>query len=82
MPSRKIRDVSPVFPEGAAPGTVILEAMIDVDGRVKEVMVLRGAPDLAAAAIQAVQQWEYTPARLNGKPVELMMTITVTFSGD
>jgi outer membrane biosynthesis protein TonB len=35
---------------------------------------------LDAAAVQAVQQWRYTPTELNGVPVQVLMTIFVRFT--
>jgi protein TonB len=37
-------------------------------------------PLLDQAALAAVRQWRYTPTRLNGVPVEVVMTVTVTFT--
>ena len=37
-------------------------------------------PQLDKAALDAVMQWSYTPTLLNGEPVEVIMTVTVTFS--
>jgi protein TonB len=61
-------------------GTVILEAVLDVTGRVHSVRVLRSVPLLDHAAISAVREWRYTPTELNGVPVQVLMTITVNFS--
>ena len=36
-------------------------------------------PELAQAAINAVRQWRYEPALLNGQPIETATTITVNF---
>lgn len=44
-------------------GTVILEAVIGIDGAVREVRALRPAPFLEAAVVEAVQQWLFTPTR-------------------
>lgn len=80
----KIRDASPAYPVIAqaarVQGTVILEAVIDVDGKVQNLRVLRSIPLLDQAAIAAVQQWEYSPTRLNGVAVPVIMTVTVTFT--
>jgi protein TonB len=35
---------------------------------------------LDQAALEAVRQWRYTPTLLNGQPVEVVMTVTVTFT--
>jgi periplasmic protein TonB len=81
---RKIVHVAPEYPEIAkragVGGTVILEAVLDVAGRVEQVRVLRSVALLDDAAIRAVQQWRYTATELNGVPVPVLMTITVTFS--
>lgn len=79
----KIRDAQPVYPtlalQSRIQGTVILEATLDESGRVQNLRVLRSHPLLAQAAVDAVSQWEYTPTLLNGVPVSVIMTVTVTF---
>ena len=81
---KKIKDVKPVYPEEAknagVQGIVILEAIIGTDGSVQEAKVLRPVPMLDKAALDAVIQWRYTPTLLNGEPVEVVMTLTVTFT--
>ena len=59
---------------------VILEAIVGTDGSVKSAQVLRGHPLLDEAAVDAVQQWRYTPTLLNGVPVDVVMTVTVNFT--
>ena len=82
-PPTKIRDVAPVYPPLAQSvgqrGIVIIEATIGVDGSVVDARVLRSVPLLDEAALQAVRQWLYTPTRLNGEPVPVVMTVTVNF---
>jgi len=34
---------------------------------------------LDEAALEAVRKWEYTPTLLNGEPVSVLMTVTVSF---
>jgi protein TonB len=80
----QLRRVNPIYPAEAqaarVQGVVILEAVIGVDGRVEDARVLRSIPLLDQAAIDAVQQWEYTPTLLNGAPVPVIMTVTVQFT--
>jgi protein TonB len=80
----RVKDVPPVYPEIArksrVQGVVILEATIGADGRVQEARVLRSVPLLDQAAVNAVQSWEYTPTLLNGRPVPIIMTVTVKFT--
>ena len=82
-PPQKIRDVAPRYPPIAqasrVEGVVILEATIDEDGSVRDVRVLRGKPLLDDAAAEAVRQWRFTPTRLNGQAVPVVMTVTVSF---
>jgi periplasmic protein TonB len=84
QPPQKTRYVMPLYPALARAagreGTVILEAVISEEGRVQHVKVLRSIPLLDQAAIDAVRQWEFTPSRLNGQPVAVVMTVTVTFT--
>lgn len=80
---RKIRDQAPAYPEVAkqarVEGVVILEAVISPEGRVTEVKVLRGSPLLDDAAVNAVKNWVYSPTLLNGVPVPIVMSVTVSF---
>lgn len=62
-------------------GAVIVEAIIDVEGRVTNVRVLRGLPmGLDQAAVDAIQQWRFKPAMLQGQPVKVYYTLTVNFT--
>ena len=82
-PPVKLRDVAPVYPAIAqaarVAGVVIIETIIDADGRVQSARVLRSIPLLDAAALAAVTQWTYTPTLLNGTAVPVIMTVTVRF---
>ena len=84
-PPRQIKRVEPIYPRDAVAsrtgGMVILEAVIDTQGKVKNLTVLRHVtPALDQAAMVAVQQWEYEPVLLNGTPIEVIFTVTVNFS--
>jgi len=82
-PPQKTKDVTPQYPRAATAervtGVVILDVLVDPDGSVAVVEVLRSVPGLDNAAVAAVQQWEYTPTLLNGVPVPVIMTVTVNF---
>jgi protein TonB len=81
---RKIKDVKPVYPAEAKAagiqGIIILEAIIAPDGRVLDARPLRSIPELGAAAVEAVKQWEFVPTLLNGQPVPIIMSVTVNFT--
>ena len=78
------KHVNPVFPEDAlqarVQGVVILEIVVDGEGKVAGASILRSIPMLDQAALGAVEQWEYTPTLLNGVPQAILMTVTVNFS--
>jgi TonB family protein len=83
-PPTKVKTVNPAYPleaqEAKVQGVVILEAVIDPSGFVSDARVLRSIPLLDQAALDAVRQWEFTPTRLNGVPVSVIMTVTVAFT--
>ena len=58
---------------------VELEATISVDGKVKNPRVVHGNSMLQKAALDAVLQWRYKPAQLNGKAVESPVEIKLNF---
>lgn len=84
QPPARITYVEPTYPATARnariEGTVILEATIDASGAVRDVRVLRSIPLLDRAAMEAVARWRYTPTRLNGVAVPILLTVTVTFT--
>ena len=80
----QLRKVNPAYPPIAqsarVQGVVILEVVIDEQGRVADAKILRSIPLLDQAALDAVRQWEYTPTLLNNVPVAVIMTVTVQFT--
>ena len=60
-------------------GTVVLECVVGTDGRMLEVQYKSGNPLLMRAAVDAVRQWVYEPSQLNGKLIEILANITITF---
>ncbi len=77
--------IEPAYPEAArrdrVQGVVILEAVISANGCVRGVSVIKGVdPRLDFESARAVSQWRYRPARLNGSPVRVYLTVTTTFS--
>lgn len=83
-PPVKIRAPSPQYTEIARKariqGVVIVEAIIDKQGNVTNVKILKPLPmGLDRAAADAVSQWKFKPATLNGKPVAVIYNLTVNF---
>ena len=80
---RRIRGAAPAYPELArrahVEGKVVLECVIDTDGRVTDLTLISGHPLLTGAALDAVRRWVYSPTTLNGQPIRVVMTVTVKF---
>ncbi len=73
----------PPYPELAQrvgiQGIVKLQVRVLQDGRVEVLKLLQGEPVLADAAINTVKLWRGKPAWVNGKPVEVISTVTFNF---
>lgn len=79
-----IRRVDPVYTDVARKarieGVVIIEAIIDRNGDVTDVRVLKPLPlGLDISALEAVKRWKFTPGTLNGQPVPVIYNLTVNF---
>jgi len=87
QPPRKIADVLPVCPAPPDMDTsVVLVGRIGTDGALRGVRPITPRPAnaspsqaLVQSAVDAVNQWMFTPALLNGQKVEVDVTIQVTF---
>jgi protein TonB len=81
---RKTKHVPPVYPQIAqtarVQGMVIIEAVVDKEGRVGYARILKSVPLLDQAAMDAIRQWEFTPTLVDGIPVEIRMTMTANFT--
>lgn len=60
-------------------GFVKLQVRVKKDGSVEVQKLLEGEPALADAAIAAVKLWRAKPASIDGKPVEVISTVTFNF---
>lgn len=78
------RKVQPIYPVEARSkrlqGPVVLQAVIDEFGNVRNLRTVSGDSILARAAMDAVRQWHYQPYRLNGQAVKTPTQITVNFT--
>jgi len=80
----RLLEIKPVYPEPARragiEGPVILEVIVNTEGAVRDVRVLRGMPlGMTESAEDAVRRWRWEPAQYNGRPVEVYVVVTVTF---
>jgi TonB family protein len=81
-PPVRITMVWPQKPQGAqmVKGEVKLQLAVGADGSVREVEVLEGLPQgVTEAAIEAVRQWKFKPARQSGEPVAVYHRVSLRF---
>jgi outer membrane biosynthesis protein TonB len=63
------------------PGDVVLEVLVQKNGRVLHVQRVSGDPRLVRAAKPTVMKWVFTPYLLNGEPVQFLTELTFMFDG-
>jgi TonB family protein len=82
-PARLIFSVPPTYPMLAksqhVSGNVLVDALIDATGRVTAMNVVSGPTLLHQAAMDALKQWKYQPASLDGKAVPMHLAVTIRF---
>jgi protein TonB len=73
----------PEYPESArASGQearVVLKIVVEADGRVGRIQVLKGEEPFTSAALAAVRAWKYEPARLDGQPIVVFKIVDLKF---
>lgn len=81
--ARLLKSVPPIYPPTARAqhisGEVKIDALIDANGNVSTMTIISGPTLLHKAALDAVKQWKYEPAQLDGKPTSVHVTVGVQF---
>ncbi len=76
--------VAPAYPaaarEAGVDGTVLVQALVGKDGRVKDTRVVKSIPMLDEAAETAVRHWVFKPALSNNRPVAVWVAVPVKFT--
>jgi protein TonB len=74
---------APIYPgwakENGISGTVVLRVLVDAQGRVKRVTVVRGIKGLTEAAEEALRLWTFRPASAHGRPLPVWVEVPVEF---
>lgn len=82
-PGRLISSVQPLYPPTAKmshiEGDVVIKTNIDEVGRPVNMHVISGPMALRQAALDALRQWKYAPATLNGQPISTQLEVTIRF---
>ncbi len=82
---RLVKKVSPVYPQEALSlgleGDIVIAAVIGEDGKLTNMKILEGQyyASLVTAAINALEQWQYQPWLINGKPSTTNVSFKITF---
>lgn len=61
-------------------GSVSVEVMLGLDGRVEAARAISGHPLLVSAAVEAAREWRFEPTLLNGSPVRVSGVIVFNFT--
>ncbi len=79
-----VSSIPPVYPPRArleeVQGVVVINALVDENGKVTEMKVISGPPSLTQAAMEALRAWKYEPARLAGQPIATHIKVSVNFN--
>jgi len=79
-----IGKVPPEYPADArsngVEGTVMVEALVGMDGVIQDAVILDGPWALVDAALEAIWQWKFKPAKSDGEPLAVWVSIPVRFS--
>jgi len=79
-----VTKITPTYPDLARSagidGTVLVQALVGKDGRVKDTKVVKSIQMLDASAVAAVKQWVFKPALSNNKPVAVWVAVPVKFT--
>jgi TonB family protein len=83
VPPKLLSTAIPEYPKAAyetgREGTVVLELLIDAEGRVIDARVTKSIAKFDRAALACVSQWRFIPAQRRGRPVPAKATALVIF---
>ncbi len=84
-PPEKIHYPTPRYTEegrqARVQGVVILEAVVDTEGNISRVKILKGlSHGLSEQAVETAKEWKFRPAKKAGVPVAVYLNLTIRFS--
>jgi TonB family protein len=81
-PTTVVLSAEPVYPAMAmGSGTVVLAVGIDAAGEIQDVKVIKGSGGgFESSAREAIKEWKFKPAMLEGKPIPSVVTVAFSFS--
>jgi TonB family protein len=82
-PVSVIKRIAPVYPlvakQRMLSGSVVIQGTVNKQGKITDLQLLSGPPIFRDSAFDAVKQWEFKPAKLNGQPIEQPTKIRLDF---
>jgi len=80
-----IKQYRPTYPKEAfkakIPGEVLLEFIVDSNGDPRKIRVIKATnKDFAEAAVRSVYRWKFKPGTKDGRPVNCVVTMPLTFN--
>ena len=82
-PAQVVKRVAPVYPTIARgrrlTGSVTVQGLVEPDGKITNLQLVSGLPVFKDAAFDAIKQFQFKPARLNGQSIEQAIQIRFDF---
>lgn len=84
-PPKLVKRRKPKFPHGAhyygITGALVVEVIVNADGTIRSPRVVTplAAPTLSYAALEAVRRWQFEPARVGARPIDVVFNLTVNY---
>jgi protein TonB len=82
-PIQVLKRVSPTYPliakQRRLSGILVVDALVDKSGKVTNLQIVSGPPVFRDAAFDAIKQWQFKPAMLNGQPIDQHTQIRLEF---
>ena len=80
VPPKVVSSVTPVFPTMAmGGGTVVVSVSLDANGEIQDVKILEGSEGFNFSALEAIKQWKFKPAMLDGKAIPTTLPVAFSF---
>jgi TonB family protein len=82
---RVIKRVAPEYTDvarkGRVAGIVLLDVVVEKNGRVSDVQILKPLPfGLDQKAVEAVRKWRFAPAKYHGRTVAAYYKVAIAFN--
>lgn len=79
-----VRTVAPEYPrelkQNGTSGLVMVKCTIDEQGNVGETTIVKSSnPQFDRFAVEAIKKWKFKPARQDGTPISVQVTIPIKF---